>query len=83
MLYCYANGFASLRILGGRYWYSKERSCDQRNSNLACLSAKKRCMASEIILVLTNIVIIVLGLLSVLLDVTNIMLQSYHFLICQ
>ncbi len=83
MFCCHANGSAFLRILGSRYWCSKEQSCGQRTSNLASLSAKKRYMASWMILVLTDIVVVMLGLLSVLLGMTNIMLQSYNFLMCQ
>ncbi len=82
MLYYHANGFASLRILGGEYWYSKKRSCGQRTLNLTSLSTKKGHMASGMILVSIDIVMIMLGLLLILLDITNIMLQSYHFLIC-
>ena len=74
MLYCYANSSTSLRILDGRYWYSKKRSCGQRTSNLVFLSAKKRCMAGEMILILTDIVVVMLDLLLVLLSITNIML---------
>ncbi len=81
---CYRiNGFVSSRILGGGYWYSKKRSCGQKTSNLASLSAKKGRTASGMILVLTDIVVVMLDLLSVLLGMINIMLQSYHFLTCQ
>ncbi len=83
MLCGLANGSVSSRTLGDGYWYSKERSCGQRTSNLASLSAKKRHTAGGIILVLTDIVVVVLGSLSVLLGMTNIVLQSYHFLTCR
>ena len=79
MFYCHANGFASLKTLGGRYWCSKEQSYDQRTLNLISLFIKKRRTANGIILVLTNIVVVMLGLLSILLGMTNIVLQNYHF----
>ncbi len=83
MLACHANGSASSRTLSGGYWCSKERSCGQRTSNLAFLSAKKGRTAGRMMLVSTDIVVVVLGSLSVLLGMTNIVLQSYHFLTCQ
>ncbi len=83
MLCCRANSSTSSRTLGGGYWCSKERSCGQRTSNIAFLSAKKGCMAGEMILVSTDIVVVVLGSSSVLLDMTNIVLQSDHFLTCR
>ena len=83
MLCCRANDSASSRILGGGYWCSKKRSCDQRTLNLASLSAKKGRTAGRMILVSIDIVVVVLGSLSVLLAITDIVLQSYHFLICQ
>ncbi len=83
-MFCYhANGSTSSRILGGRYWCSKERSCSQRTLNLASLSAKNRRIVGGMILVSTGIVVVMLGSSSVLLGMTNIVLQSYHFLMCQ
>ncbi len=63
--------------MDGGYWYFKKRSCGQRILNLASLFSKKGRIAGR------NIVVIVLGSLLVLLGITNIVLQSYHFLICQ
>lgn len=70
-----------VKILDGRYWYSKKHSCDQKTSNLAFVFAKKRYMANEIILVLINIVMVLQSSLLVLLNMINIMLQNYYFLI--
>ncbi len=83
MLCCRAKGSTPSRILGGRYWCSKERSCSQRTLNLASLSAKNKLTTDGMILVLRNIFVIVLDLLLVLLSKTNIVLQRYHFLIYQ
>ncbi len=83
MLCCHANSSASLRTLGGGYWYSKERSCGQKTSNLASLFTKKKRTAGGMILISIDIVVVVLGLSSVLFSMTNIVLQSYHFLTCQ
>ncbi len=83
MLYCCANGSASLRTLGGGYWCSKEQSCGQKTSNLASLSAKKGRTAGGMILVSIDMVVVVLGSLLILLGMTNIVLQSYHFLTYQ
>ncbi len=74
MLCYHANGSASVRTIGGGYWYSKKRSYDQKTSNLASLSTKKGRMANEMILVSTDIVVVVLGSSLVLLGRTNIVL---------
>lgn len=79
MLYYYTNNSISLRILGGRYWYSKKYSYDQKTSNLAFLSAKKKCTADKIILISIKIIMVILDLSLILLGITNIRLQSYYF----
>ena len=82
MITCLANGSISgVRKLGNRCSYSKERSYDQRTSNLVFFSVIKRCTAGGMRSVLTNIVVVVLVLLLVLLVMTNIVLQSYQLLI--